>query len=194
MSPVPMMDEMGIPTIYLEALVLKCAELLKKKRRHVPDIVMAGGFISESQIYKAIAMSNFGEAPLVKATLMARSPLTAVMKSSYFMELYEKGQLPKTFVNRYGNAPESFFVSGPELKVRYGDRFKDIPWEAVGLFSYLNDRVGVGLRQLLAGSRKWKLTALGRNDLIALTERAAKVTGIPLPEESEMDAVKTILS
>lgn len=194
MSPVPMMDEMGIPTIYLEALVLKCAELLRKKRRHVPDIVMAGGFISETQIYKAIAMSNFGEAPLVKATLMARSPLTAVMKSSYFMELYDKGQLPKTFVNRYGNTPESFFVAGPELKARYEDRFKDIPWEAVGLYSYLNDRVGVGLRQLLAGSRKWKLTALGRNDLIALTERAAKVTGIPLPEESEMDAVKTILS
>ena len=62
------------------------------------------------------------------------------------------------------------------------------------MYSYLHERIGVGLRQLLAGSRKWKLSALGRNDLIALTERAAKVTGIPLPEESEMDAVKTILS
>jgi hypothetical protein len=194
MSPVPMMDEMGIPTIYLETLVLKCAEFLKKKRRHIPDLVMAGGFISESQIYKAIALSNFGESPYVKATLMARSPLTAVMKSSYFMELFERGQLPKTFVNRYGNTPESFFVNGPELKAIHGDRFKDIPWEAIGLYSYLHERIGVGLRQLLAGSRKWKLSALGRNDLIALTERAAKVTGIPLPEESEMDAVKTILS
>jgi hypothetical protein len=193
MSPVPMMDEMGIPTIYLEALVLKCAELLKKKKKYVPDIVMAGGFISETQIYKAIALSNFGKGPYVKATLMARSPLTAVMKSSYFMELFEKGQLPKAFVNRYGNTPESFFVNASEFKAQYGDRFKEIPWEAIGLYSYLHERIGVGLRQLLAGSRKWKLDALSRRDLIALTERAAKVTGIPLPEDSEADAIETIL-
>nr|MDO8099089.1 glutamate synthase-related protein [Candidatus Njordarchaeota archaeon] len=193
MSPVPMMDEMGIPTIYLEAFVLKCAELLKKKRKYVPDIVVAGGFISETQIYKAIALSNFGKGPYVKAILMARSPLTAVMKSSYFMELYERGQLPRTFVNRYGNTPESFFVNAAELKAEHGDRFKEIPWEAVGLYSYLHERIGVGLRQLLAGSRKWKLDALSRSDLIALTERAAKVTGIPLPEDSETDVIESIL-
>jgi hypothetical protein len=193
MSPVPMMDEMGIPTIYLETLVLKCAELLRKRRKYVPDIVIAGGFISETQIYKAIALSNFGKGPNVKAVLMARSPLTAVMKSSYFTELYGKGQLPKTFVNRYGNTPDSFFVVAPELKGQYGDRSKQIPWEAIGLYSYLNDRIGVGLRQLLAGSRKWKLDTISRLDLIALSERAAKVTGIPLPEESEADVIESIL-
>jgi len=48
MSPVPMMDEMSIPTVYLEALVLKCAQILKKKGRYVPDLVMAGGFIEET--------------------------------------------------------------------------------------------------------------------------------------------------
>jgi glutamate synthase domain-containing protein 2 len=193
MSPVPMMDEMGIPTIYLETTVLKCAEILKKKRRYVPDLVMAGGFISETQIYKSIALSNFGKGPYVKAILMARSPLTAVMKSSYFMDLHKKGQLPKAFVTKYGNTPEDFFVAAPELRAEYGDRFKDIPWEAIGLYSYLYQRVGVGLRQLLAGSRKWKLDAISRKDLIALTERAAKVTGIPLPEESEADVIESIL-
>ncbi|WXG43692.1 MAG: glutamate synthase-related protein [Promethearchaeati archaeon SRVP18_Atabeyarchaeia-1] len=193
MSPVPMMDEMGIPTIYLEALVLKCAEILKKKRKNVPDMVIAGGFISETQIYKAIALSNFGKEPYIKAVLMARSPLTAVMKSSYFTELYNKGQLPKTFVNRYGNTPENFFAAAPELKAEYGEKFKEIPWEAIGLYSYLHERIGVGLRQLLAGSRKWKLDGVSRKDLIALTERAARVTGIPLPEESEADVIEHIL-
>ena len=38
MSPVPMMDEMSIPTVYLEAWVLKCAQILKKKGKHVPDL------------------------------------------------------------------------------------------------------------------------------------------------------------
>ena len=48
MSPVPMMDEMSIPTLYLQALVMQCAQILKKKGKYVPDLVMAGGFIEET--------------------------------------------------------------------------------------------------------------------------------------------------
>ncbi len=194
MSPVPMMDEMSTPTVYLEAQVLKCAEILNRKGRHIPDIVMAGGFIDESQTFKSIAMSNFGKGPYVKAVLFGRSPLTAVMKSAYFLDLASKGSLPKSFVDRYSKSPEKFFYCASELKAKYGARFKDIPWEAVGLYSYLRDRVGVGLQQLMAGARKWKLGLLSRYDLIALSERAAKVTGIPMPEESEADTIERILS
>ncbi len=193
MSPVPMMDEMGTPTVYLEVQVLKCAEILRKKGRHVPDIIMAGGFIKESQMFKAIAMSNFGKGPYVKAVLMARAPLLAVMKSSYFMELAEKGKLPRTFAERYGTTPGKFFITASELKAKYGKRFKEIPWEAVGLYTYLNERIKVGLMQLMAGTRKWKLDLLDRNDLVALTERASKTTGIPLVEEAEEDAIERIL-
>ena len=193
MSPVPMMDEMSIPTVYLESWVLKCARILKEKGRHVPDIIVAGGFISESQIFKAIALSNFGQGPIVKGVLMARSPLTAVMKSSYFLELAKKGRLPRGFAQSYGNAPEKFFVAAPGLKRELGKRFKDMPWEAVGLYSYLNERVKVGLMQLMAGARKWRLDLLDRNDLMALTERASKVTGIPMAEEAENEVVERIL-
>jgi len=193
MSPVPMMDEMSIPTVYLESWVLKCAQILKKKGRYVPDIIMAGGFMSETQIFKAIALSNFGDGPLVKGVLMARSPITAVMKSSYFVELAQTGKLPKSFAEEYGNMPDLFFVATPTLKTEYGERFKDIPWEAVGLYSYLTERVKVGLMQLMAGARKWRLDLLDRSDLMALTERAAKVTGIPLAEEAEADTVERIL-
>jgi len=194
MSPVPMMDEMSTPTVYLETQVLKCAEILRKKGRHVPDIIIAGGFIKESQMFKAIAMSNFGELPYVKAVLMARAPLLAVMKSSYFVELSKKGKLPKTFAERHGTTPDKFFITAPELKATYGKRFKEISWEAVGLYTYLNERIKVGLTQLMAGARKWKLDLLDRNDLVALTERASKVTGIPLVEEAEEEAIERILS
>jgi glutamate synthase domain-containing protein 2 len=193
MSPVPMMDEMSIPTVYLEAMVLKCARRLESTGRHVPDLVMAGGFISEQQIFKAIAMSNFGNGPLVKAVLMARSPLTAVMKASYFKQLAEEGKLPRTFASRYGETPDKFYIAAPELKERLGERFKEIPWEAVGLHTYLSDRLGVGLMQLLAGARKWKLHLIDRNDLMALSERAARVTGLPLPEDADRDAIERIL-
>jgi len=193
MSPVPMMDEMSTPTVYLQAQVLKCAEILRKKGRYIPDIIMAGGFISETQIFKSIAMSNFGDGPYVKAILMARAPLTAVMKSSYFVELSEKGQLPKAFVDRYGSKPENFFASTMELKMKNGERFKRIPWTAVGLYGFLHDRVGVGLQQLMAGARKWKLSLLNRSDLVSLTERAKRVTGIPLVDEAEADIMERML-
>jgi isopentenyl diphosphate isomerase/L-lactate dehydrogenase-like FMN-dependent dehydrogenase len=193
MSPVPMMDEMSIPTVYLETWVLKCAQILKKKGKYIPDIIMAGGFISESQLYKAIALSNFDNDPLVKGILMARSPLTAVMKSSYFCELSEKNKLPRTFVQKYGDSPEHFFISTPQLKNKYKEKFKDIPWEAVGLYSYIHEHVNVGLKQLMAGSRKWQLKLINRNDLMALSERASKVTGIQLVEEAEEDLVQKIL-
>ncbi len=193
MSPVPMMDEMSMPTVYLEALVLKCARILEKKGKHIPDLLIAGGFISEQQIFKAIAMSNFGNGPLVKGVLMARSPLTAVMKANYFKQLSEEGKLPRTFANRYGDTPDKFYIAAPELKEEHGERFKEIPWEAVALHTYLSDRIGVGLMQLLAGARKWKLPLINRDDLMALSERAAKVTGIPLPEEAEQGAIERIL-
>jgi hypothetical protein len=193
MSPVPMMDEMSIPTVYLEALVLKCAQILKKKGRYVPDLVMAGGFIEETSILKAIALSNFGEGPLVKAVLMGRSPITAVMKSSYFKQLAQENKLPRVFAERYGATPDKFFIATPELKKKYGERFSEIPLEAIGVYTYLTDRVGVGLRQMMAGARKWRLDLLDRNDLMSLSERATKVTGIPTADEIEKDAVEKIL-
>jgi glutamate synthase domain-containing protein 2 len=193
MSPVPMMDEMSIPTVYLEAMVLKCAQILKKKGRHVPDLVMAGGFIEETSIFKTMAMSNFGEKPLVKGVLMGRSPITAAMKSNYFKQLAEQSKLPKTFADRYGTNPEKFFIATPELKQKYGKRFSEIPLEAIGVYTYLTDRVGVGLKQLMAGARKWKLDLLDRSDLMSLSERAARVTGIPTVDEVEKDAVEKIL-
>jgi len=194
MSPVPMMDEMSTPTVYLESQVLKCANILKKQGKHVPDLAMAGGFISETQIYKAIAMSNYGNGPLVKAVLLGRSPITACMKSSYFVQLAKEGRLARTFADRFGTTPDKFFIAVPKLKEQFGDRFAEIPYEAIGVYTYLHERLGVGLMQLLAGSRKWKLNLISRKDLMSLTERAAKVTGIPLPEDQEIDEIEKILS
>ena len=193
MSPVSMMNEMNMPTVYLEALVLKCARILKSKGRYVPDLIMAGGFIEETSILKAIAMSNFGKGPLVKAVLMARSPITAVMKSSYFLQLAKENRLPRTFAELYGDTPEKFFIATPELKKKYAERFSEIPLEAIGVYTYLTDRVGVGLKQMMAGTRKWKLELLDRNDLMSFSERATKVTGIPTAEEAEKDKIEKIL-
>jgi len=139
-------------------------------------------------------MSNFGDGPFIKTVAVGRSPLTAVMKADYFTELAQGGKLPPAFTKLYGNDPVHFFVAGTELRDKYGDKVgTDISWPAVGLYTYFVDRIGVGLQQLMAGCRKWKLDLLDRSDLVALTERAAKVTGLPLPEDADRDAFERIL-
>lgn len=194
MSPVPMMNEMSTPTVYLESQVLKCTQILDNKGKYVPDISIAGGFIQESQIMKALALSNFGDGPFIKSVTMARAPITAAFKGSYFAELAKNDNLPKQFKNKYGNKVEDFFVTTSKLKEKYGNDYKKIPPGAIGVYTYLFDRIGVGLQQLLAGTRKWKLELAGRDDLAALTERASRVTGIPLMDEVESDAYERILT
>jgi len=104
-----------------------------------------------------------------------------------------RGSYLKGFEEKFGNTPEKFFIATPDLKAMLGERFKEVPWGAVGLYTYLMDRIKVGLQQLMAGARKWKINLLDRSDLMALTERAAKVTGIPLPEEED-HVMESILS
>ncbi|MCD6210199.1 MAG: glutamate synthase-related protein [Methanophagales archaeon] len=198
MSPVPMMNEMSTPTVYLESQILKCARILLREGKYVPDISMAGGFVNETQIFKAIAMSNFdgnnGKGPFVKSITMARSPLTAAMKALYFTELAEKNRLPRDFANKYGNNPEKFFIAAEEIKSNYGDKVgKEIPWSAVGVYTYLSERLGLGLKQLLAGTRKFKLDLIDRNDIAALSRLASEVTGIPMMHEVEQDMMEGIL-
>ena len=195
MSPVPMMNEMSTPTVYLESQIVKYAQILEHAGKYVPDISMTGGFINETQIFKAIALSNFdGKSPFVKTVTMARSPLTAAMKSRYFCELAEKGRLPRDFTNKYGNSPNKFFIVADDLKAHYGDQIGTaIPWSAVGVYTYLSERISLGLKQLLAGTRKFKLDLIDRGDLAALTKRASEVTGIPAMEEVEQNLVEAIL-
>jgi len=194
MSPVPMMQECSTPTVHLLSQVLKAACILKEKGRHVPDIAMAGGFTNETQIFKAIAMSNFGGTPFVKAVSMARAPLLAVMKSKFFLRLSREGRLPPEFAERYGTDPEKFFIAAHDLKLRYPEGFQKIVESgAIGLYTYWHHKIAEGLRQLMAGNRKFRLEYLDRNDVAALTERAAKVTGLPLIDEVDKDRFEAIL-
>jgi len=193
MSPVPMMQDCSTPTIYLEAIVLEAVEILKKKGKYIPDIVIAGGFINESQIFKGIAMSNFGEGPYVKGVAMARAPLTAAMKAEYFVKLAEAEDLPAQFKEKYGENPENFFITMTELESKYGDKIgKELPFSAVGVYTYF-DRIKVGLQQMLAGVRKWNLNLIGREDLASLTPLARDITKIPMIHEYDRKAFENIL-
>jgi len=173
MSPWPMMNEWGIPTFYLEALVYDFCERLKQKGKRIPNIAMAGGFSDETSIFKAIAMGS----PYVKAVCMGRGLMIPAMVGKHIGKWVKDGDLPKT-VSKYGTRIEEIFVSYEELKQRYSERLKEIPTGAIGVYTY-TQKIKTGLQQLMAGSRNFALTTISRKDIMALTEEAAKVSGIP---------------
>ena len=88
----------------------------------------------------------------------------------------EDGGLPST-VSRFGDTKEEIFMNYEVLKEKYGSEVDDMPLGAIGLFN-VADKIKVGLQQLMAGSRSWKVEYISRDDLFSLTEECAKITGI----------------
>ena len=173
MSPWPMMNEWGIPTFYLQALTYQYCEKLKAKGMRVPDIAMAGGFSSEDGVFKALAMGS----PYVKAVCMGRGLMIPGMVGKNIGQWLKNGDLPKT-VSKYGTEAKEIFVAYAEMQEKFGSEMKDIPLGAVAIYTYCQ-KFRVGLQQLMAGSRNFKLSTISRKDLMALTEEAAKISGIP---------------
>ncbi len=72
------------------------------------------------------------------------------------------------------------------------DEFEQLPTGALGLYTYY-ERLAQGLRQLMAGSRKFAIDYIARDDIAALTEDAAKVSGIQYLMEVDQGKVDRIL-
>ena len=74
MSPVNMMNGGSIPTPYLDILVIRCLNMIKKITSTLtnPTFAFAAVIISESQVFKALAM----DVPHVKCKAMARAQTT----------------------------------------------------------------------------------------------------------------------
>ena len=185
MSPWRMMNEWGIPTVYLESLLYKFLSRLDEKGEFIPSCAIAGGIALEDQIFKAIALG----APYIKAVCMGRATLTAAMvgktQGQLLQETYGKDK-------EYQKALLRTFIGAAQLKEKYGEGFKRIPPAAIGIYTYY-DRLATGLRQLMAGERKFALNFIDRNDLMALTREAADVSGIPYLMEADMEEAEKIL-
>ncbi|MFC1485378.1 FMN-binding glutamate synthase family protein [bacterium] len=188
MSPWRMMEEWGIPTFYLQSLAYEFCEKLEAKGMKIPDIAIAGGFSSEDHIYKVIAMG----APYVKAVCMGRALMIPGMVGKNIEWWLREEDLPKT-VAEFGTTKEEIFVCYKELVEKYGDDMKNIPLGAIGIYSF-SQKVKVGLQQLMAGSRNFNIESISRNDLMSLTEDAAKISGIPYVMDSYREEAEEILN
>jgi glutamate synthase domain-containing protein 2 len=187
MSPWPMMNEWGIPAIYLHSLAYQFCQKLTRRGIRVPDIAVAGGFSTEDHVFKALALGS----PYVKAVCMGRALMIPGMVGKNIGQWLETGDLPKN-VAQYGDKVEEIFVSYEELKEKYGDDVKRFPLGAVGIYTFCQ-KFKAGLQQLMAGSRNFSLKSISRRDLMSLTEDAAKVTGIPYVMDAYRQEAEDIL-
>jgi glutamate synthase domain-containing protein 2 len=189
MSPWRMMNEWGVPPVELHSLLHQYAKQLADKKEHVPALAVAGGFVFEDQIFKGLALG----APFVKLVGMARAPIAAAMVGKTIGRAIEENQLP-VYVERFGNTKEEIFVTATSLRNELGvEQFEELPTGAIGLYTYY-ERLAQGLRQLMAGSRKFTVDLISRNDISALTHEAAAISGIQYVMDVDKNEVKAILN
>ncbi len=188
MSPWRMMNEWGIPTVYIQCLAYDYAKKLSQKGEYVPDMAIAGGFTLEDQLFKALAMGS----PYFKLIGMARSPITASMVGKTIEEKVNSNKIPKS-ISKYGSDLESIFVEITDLRKEFTEeKANQIPGSAIGLYSYFK-RVSQGLRQLMCGARKFNLSLLDRNDIASLTKESSEISGIPYIMDLDKKEVEEIL-
>ena len=188
MSPWRMMEEWGMPSLYLHAAAYDFCKKLADKDERVPDIALAGGFSSEDGVFKALALG----APFVKAVCMGRALMIPGVVGKNIAQWLAEGKLPRT-VSEFGSTPEEIFVNYEDVKNLVGaDEMKNIPLGAVGIYSYA-EKLKVGLQQLMAGARCFSTPAISRRELMSLTEECARVTGIPYLMEAYKDEAMKIL-
>jgi len=189
MSPWRMMEEWGMPSLYLHSAAYEFAKRLADNGARVPDLAFAGGFSSEDGVFKALALGG----GFVKAVCMGRALMIPGMVGKNIAVWMKDGKLPAT-VSQFGSTPEEIFVNWEDVKKIVGAKeMKNIPWGAIGIYSY-SEKLKVGLQQLMAGSRNFSLSTISRRDIMSLTEECTKVTGIAYLMDAYRDEAISILN
>ena len=187
MSPWRMMNEWGVPPVELHSLLHQYVKRLADEGEHVPAVAVAGGFAFEDQIFKGLALG----APFVKLVGMARSPIAAAMVGKTIGRTINDQQIP-VYIERFGNTKDDIFVTSADLRHQLDGGFDALPPGAIGLYTYY-ERLAQGLRQIMAGSRKFSCGHIARDDLASLTHQAADISGIPHIMDADKEEVETIL-
>ncbi|MBC7113534.1 MAG: FMN-binding glutamate synthase family protein [Candidatus Methanomethyliales bacterium] len=183
MSPWRMMNEWGIPTYYLESLIHGLCCFFEYERMLIPPpLVIAGGITLEDHVVKALSLG----APYIRAVGMSRAPLAAVMVAKTLVRQIKEKRGTGTALGQGKPADtdrsdprmtlEGLFVTAQALKEKYGQEYiKLVETGAIGVYTYIQDRLATGIKQLLCGLRKFDIGYLSRDDVAALTKEAEEV-------------------
>ncbi len=184
----------------LHIKAIEYADILEEKGYNVPDLSLAGGFAREDHLFKAMALG----APYVKLVCLGRAPMIAGFLGSNIEGVFHPerrdvingnwDELPAT-VKAAGETPESIFSGWYDVEEIVGEEdMKNIPYGAVALYT-LTDKLSTGLKQFMAGVRKFSLDELSREDLMSANREVERLTGIPyMTEAYEEEAVEILKS
>lgn len=199
MSPWNMMENWGVPSIYLHSKAYEYAKILSDKGQKVVDLSFAGGLAREDQIFKALALG----APFVKLVCMGRAlMIPGFLGSNIEGALHPDrraavngnwDKLPNT-VAELGHDADDIFACYYEVQNKVGkDEMKNIPYGAIATYT-LADKLAAGLQQIMAGARKFNLSEISRNDIFSANLDTEKATGIQFMTSALDDKAKNILN
>ncbi|HHX93166.1 MAG TPA: FMN-binding glutamate synthase family protein [Clostridiales bacterium] len=162
-SPCRMMNEWGLPTITMGALLVPICEKLIEEGFELPAIALTGGFSMEDQVFKALALG----APYITHIGLCRAAMAAATSAAKMGEMIQAGNVP-AHIRPYGTTVQEIFKDLPDLRALYGRQANDFSPGAIGVYSYLN-RIASGLRHFCALNRKFDWKLIDRSDVIPLT-------------------------
>ncbi len=198
MSPWNMMESWGVPSVVLHAKAYDYAKMLADKGENVVDMAFAGGLAKEDQIFKALALG----APFTKLVCMGRALMIPAYLGSniqgvIFPEMKEElngnwEKLPGSLAES-GLTPDEIFAGYYDVQKKVGkSEMKNIPFGAIAAWT-LADKLAAGLQQLMAGSRKFSLKEITRNEIYAANRETAKETGITYITDKNDEEAKKIM-
>jgi len=198
MSPWHMMEQWGVPPIFLHAKAHEYASLLAAKRERVVDLAFAGTLSREDHMFKALALG----APFTRLICMGRAVMIPAFVGSNIEGALHPDRREKVCghwdtlppnVTENGVRPEEIFAGYFDVQKRVGaDEMKNIPYGAIAIWTFV-DKLSAGLQQLLAGARKFSVGAIHRGDLMAANRETAAEIGIPFMTDALDAEAKRVL-
>ncbi len=167
-SPCKMMNEWGRPAVMLESELTGILAKLRLEGLNLPAISLTGGFASEDQVFKALALGGGA----VKAIGLCRASMAAAMRGASIGAAIREGNIPPQLA-KYGSTVEEVFADLADLRALYGKEANAFSPGAIGVFSYLN-KIAFGLRHFGALNRKFDVAHFDKTDLVPLTPEAAQ--------------------
>ncbi len=90
-SPTKMMNEWGLPAILMQEALLSIVKKMKAENRPLPALTMTGGFSSEDQVFKSLALGGGA----VTAVGICRAAMAAAMTGENVGKQDQGGQGPQ---------------------------------------------------------------------------------------------------
>ena len=165
-SPDKMMNEFGLPAACIESAIVPMCDRLKAEGKYIPSIVITGGFATEDQAYKALALG----APYVTAVGLCRATMAAAMVGKKVGDQLKDGTVP-AHLQKICSCADDLFQELGEVRGLYGEEAERMSLGAVGAYSYLR-KMMFGVQHFAALNRKFDVALADRSDLIPLTQDA----------------------